>query len=284
MTNTICNSLDWSEQKITNSFMFYKIFTTYPDACKELLEILLGFKIAKIEYPQGERIFNVDAEAHSVRLDIFTQDDNHIYDIEMQTTAEEDLPERARYYQGVMDTATLKPSEPYKELKDSIIIFICTFDPFKKGKVKYVFKNLDIENPKNELGDRTTKIFFNTSKYDKIQDNKELKCLLEYFNSNKADSVFTSSLERLVTTAKHNLQWRQTYMTLERFQYYASQRALKQGIQEGIEQGQQKAKESAAMSLYKNGVPLEIISKSLDMTIEKINSLLKDTMKINDKS
>ena len=284
MTNNICNSLDWSEQRITNSFMFYKIFTTYPDACKELLEILLGFKIAKIEYPQGERIFNVDAEAHSVRLDIFTQDDNHIYDIEMQTTAEEDLPERARYYQGVMDTATLKPSEPYKELKDSIIIFICTFDPFKKGKVKYVFKNLDIENPKNELGDRTTKIFFNTSKYDKIQDNKELKCLLEYFNSNKADSVFTSSLERLVTTAKHNLQWRQTYMTLERFQYYASQRALKQGIQEGIEQGQQKAKESAAMSLYKNGVPLEIISKSLDMTIEKINSLLKDTMKINDKS
>ncbi len=69
-------------------------------------------------------------------------------------------------------------------------------------------------------------------------------------------------------------------MTLERFQYYASQKALKQGI----EQGQQKAKESAAMSLYKNGVPIEIISKSLDMTIETVNSLLKDTMKINDKS
>ncbi len=77
-------------------------------------------------------------------------------------------------------------------------------------------------------------------------------------------------------------------MTLERFQYYASQRALKQGIKEGIlqgiEQGQQSAKESAAMSLYKNGVSLEIIAKSLDMSIDKVNALLKNTMKINDKS
>lgn len=275
MTNNFCASIDWSDQKISNSFMFYKIFTTYPDACKELLEILLGFKIAKIEYPQGERIFNVDAEAHSVRLDIFTQNDNHIYDIEMQTTAEEDLPERARYYQGIMDTATLKPSEPYKKLKDSIIIFICMFDPFRKGKVKYVFKNLDIENPDNALGDRTTKIFFNTSKYDKIQNNKELKCLLAYFNSNKADSVFTSSLERLVTTAKHNLQWRQTYMTLERFQYYASQKALKQGIQEGIEQGQQKAKESAAIEFLKMGLPIEKVAKGTNLPIDQVELLAK---------
>ncbi len=271
MTNNFYASIDWSDQKISNSFMFYKIFTTYPDACKELLEILLGFKIAKIEYPQGERIFSVDAEAHSIRLDIFTQDDNHIYDIEMQTTAEEDLPERARYYQGIMDTATLKPSEPYKKLKDSIIIFICMFDPFRKGKVKYVFKNLDIENPDNALGDRTTKIFFNTSKYDKIQNNKELKCLLEYFNSNKADSVFTSSLERLVTTAKHNLQWRQTYMTLERFQYYASQRALKQGI----EQGQQKAKESAAIEFLKMGLTIEKVAKGTNLPIDQVELLAK---------
>lgn len=240
MTNNTNEFKDWSEQDISNGFMFYKIFTTYPDMCKKLLEILLGLKIAKIEYPEGERIFNIDAQAHSIRLDIFTQDKNHVYDIEMQTSSESDLPERARYYQGLMDTATLKTSEPYENLKDSILIFICKFDPFKKGKAKYEFRNIEVTDKETELGDRTKKIFFNTLMYDKIQNDDELKGLLEFFNSNKAETRFTSSLENLVNIAKHNSQWRQTYMTIERFQYYATKEGLKRGMEQGLQQGLEK--------------------------------------------
>lgn len=46
----------------------------------------------------------------------------------------------------------------------------------------------------------------------------------------------------------------------------------------GVQKGQQKAKESAAMSFYKNGVPLEIIAKSLDMSIEKVKALINDSL------
>lgn len=49
-----------------------------------------------------------------------------------------------------MDVDKLKSGEPYKNLKDSIVIFICTFDPFSAKKPKYEFKNIDITNGKIE--------------------------------------------------------------------------------------------------------------------------------------
>ena len=40
--------------------------------------------------PEGEKGFESDEEAHSIRVDIFTEDEKHVYDIEMQTTNDED--------------------------------------------------------------------------------------------------------------------------------------------------------------------------------------------------
>lgn len=214
---------DWSKLSITNSFLFSKIFSSNPNACKKLLEILLGFKIDKIEKPQNEYVIQENLKNHAVRFDIFTQDSKNLYDIEIQTSFEEDLAERSRYYQSIMDVDTLKTGKPYKNLKNSIIIFICTFDPFKKKKAKYEFKNFDLSDKSIELGDRTTKIFFNVNEYDKIKNNKELKALLKFFSSNYAETDFTSSLTKLVKIAKENTRWRQDYMTYERWAYYRRQ-------------------------------------------------------------
>ena len=40
---------------------------------------------------------------------------------------------------------------------------ICTFDPFGKGRHKYTFRNLCVEDNNIELGDETDKVFLNTS-------------------------------------------------------------------------------------------------------------------------
>lgn len=241
---------DWSEQTITNRFMFYKIFSTYPDACKRLLEILLGIKIARIEYPLGEKDFEADIDSHAIRVDVYTEDENHVYDLEMQTEYEGDLTKRARYYQALMDIDKLKSGEPYEKLKDFIVIFICTFDPFKHisdKKAKYVFRNLDVENSKNELNDRTTKIFFNVQEYAKITDDEELKQVLKYFCSSKTSSDFTLSLDNLVKIARHNSEWRQTFMTRERFEFYAEKHGYDKGIQTGI--AKQKAEDEKQIKL-----------------------------------
>ncbi len=59
-----------------------------------------------------------------------------VYDVEIQNWDEHDIGKRTRYYQGIMDTESLLKGEDYDELKESISIFLCRFDPFKKGHAK----------------------------------------------------------------------------------------------------------------------------------------------------
>jgi len=50
----------------------------------------------------------------------------------------------------------------YGELNRSVIIFVCTFDPFGKGRHIYPFENLCKKDSSLALGDGTEKIFINT--------------------------------------------------------------------------------------------------------------------------
>lgn len=230
---------EWSNLTITNRFIFNKVFTSDREACGRMLEILLGFKIARIEPPQGEYTVEESIGNHAVRFDVYTEDESRIYDVEMQTEFQDDLPERSRYYQSMMDVDSLRAGQPYKDLKDSIVIFICTFDPFGDNNAKYIFKNVDILNEKinpktkkrelQELGDRSEKVFFNVNEYDKIKNDEELQGLLKFFCNNKADTRFADRLTDLVEKAKKNLRWREEYMTYERWQYYERQDALREG-------------------------------------------------------
>ena len=84
----------------------------------------------------------------------------------------------------------------------------------------------------------------------------------------KGTNSFTEKISRLVEEAKQNSQWRKQFMDWER------EMAIKfrEGILEGI---QQKAIEDAK-SFYANGASIELIAKSLSMTIEQVQEIVKD--------
>ena len=95
------------------------------------------------------------------------------FNVEMQTSNTKELAERARYYQGVIDVDCLNSGQHYKELKDSYVIFICIDDIFERGRAKYIFENLCIDEPSVKLNDRSYKCFFIASNCDKILKNKD---------------------------------------------------------------------------------------------------------------
>ena len=72
----------------------------------------------------------------------------------MQASDTKELPERARYYQSVIDVDTLKSGQKYKDLKTSFVIFICIDDIFGSGHPKYTFENICVEDGKTKLNDR----------------------------------------------------------------------------------------------------------------------------------
>lgn len=81
-------------------------------------------------------------ESKSVRFDVYTKDDNRIFDSELQTTDTKNLPKRARYYQSKIDMDNLSKGENYSKLKESYIIFLCHDDIFNKSLTVYFFENL----------------------------------------------------------------------------------------------------------------------------------------------
>ena len=99
-------------------------------------------------------------------------------------------------------------------------------------------------------------------------EDKETKNFFEFLISNKANSRYTKDLKEYVIDAKHNTQWRVQYMTWERQQAYAFENGRIEGKDE-------KAREDAR-SFYKNGASLELIAKSLDMTIEQVKEIVND--------
>ena len=120
----------WEQATLANDFIFYKVMRNHQEECKQLIEMLLGVKINKMEMHNEETI-DLDHDKKGIRLDIFVKETNRMYDIELQVVDTKALPKRSRYYAGLMALDTLKAGEPYSMLRESHVIFICMTDIFK---------------------------------------------------------------------------------------------------------------------------------------------------------
>jgi len=83
-----------------------------------------------------------------------------------------------------------------------------------------------------------------------------------------------------VEKLKENEKFRSNYLAMNLHDRDLIRRTRKEAIEEGISQGisqgiQQKALE-AARNLYANGVSIELIAKSLNMTEEEVRELTRD--------
>lgn len=270
-SENLSSAQKWEKATLANKFLFYKIFTHNTDMCKHLLEILLHVEIEKITPPQGEETFDVDFEAHGIRLDVYVKNESEAYDLEMQTVDTKELPKRTRYYQGLMDVDNLKKGETYDKLPKSYVIFLCLEDIFGEEMPVYTFQNICEEKKDLKLGDETYKIFFNARKYDKMLSEEE-RDFFKYLTGGAVKSDFTDKLDQLVSEAKHNAQWRHQFMTWEQ----EVQISYRNGVDDGIEQGIEQTKIETAKRMAIDGLSEETISKYTGLSIEEIQKLVEE--------
>jgi len=93
-----------------------------------------------------------------------------------------------------------------------LIIFLCHDDIFGKGRAVYRFKNLEVDNPKIELGDLCFKNFYIFNKYRDVAE-KSIRDYLEYFATRKPKSPETENIDRLVKWYQTDNETRKRYMT-----------------------------------------------------------------------
>ena len=144
----------------SDDFMFKKVMED-PEICKGVLERILGVKIGSVEYHESEKAMKGSADIKGIRLDVYLADGHTKYDIEMQTTPQQYLYNRSRYYLGVMEEDSLEEGKPYSELGDNIVIFICLNDPFGLNLCRYTVRDHVDECLDFNLGTDTKKVFLN---------------------------------------------------------------------------------------------------------------------------
>ena len=281
----------WESLTLSNDFMFSKVMRD-KEICRETLEILLDKKIGEITYIDNQKTIDINYDAKSVRLDVYVEDEQRIYNIEMQVVNKKDLAKRSRYYQGMIDLNAIEKGEIYRDLKDSIVIFICKFDPFGEGLSKYTFENICNENKELYLKDGTSKVFFNTKDYYK-ESKEDAKSFLEYIEKETiSENNFVKKLEQKIRNIKENKEWRAEYMkSLLREQEIARDNFKKgklEGIAEGVVKGREEGREEGMaegiekiIEIYREELNFEDeiivqkLMKKYDLTKEEAEKYLK---------
>lgn len=266
---------------LDDDFLFAKVMSD-KEICRKVLEKILEIGIDRIEMPQEQKVIDLLLDSKAVRLDIYVHDENHtVYNIEMQKGKHRNLPKRSRYYQGNIDLDLISKGEDYNELKKSFVVFICTFDPFGKGRHKYTFKNRCEEDMSLVLGDETTKVFLSTK--GRLDDvDEEMKEFLTYIENSteefaiSAKSDLVKVLHHKVIEVKHDKKVEVEYMTLLERDREKYQEGMEKGIEKGIEQGIEKGIEQEKAEIAKALLDIlddETIADKTGLDVAKVKAL-----------
>ena len=175
----------------------------------------------------------------------------------MQVVNNYNLSKRSRYYQSIIDINTIEKGTTYNNLKDTYIIFICTFDPFNKKLSKYTFESICLEDNSLKLCDGTKKIFFNSKAFEK-EKNENIKAFLKYINGQKEDNEFINKINEKVEKIKQNKEWRREFMTFEMKLNETFEQGVKQGVEQGVKQGIEQGLKQGVEQGVKQGIVKQI--------------------------
>ena len=228
--------------------------------------------IGHVEYPELQKEIKPDADARSIRLDVYTKDDkDRVFDIEMQMTVTKELPKRSRYYHSMLDLQLIDKGQTYAKLKPSFVIFICLADMFGAGRHKYTFETVCREDRTIWLGEERTTIFLNAD--SQMEDvSKELTAFLNYAAGCVSEDPFVKKLDEAVKEAKRNREWRREYMTL----LMRDQENIEKGRKEGRREGRKEGQVKELYHLVLDGLlPLETAVKRSGLSQEKFLEIAK---------
>lgn len=264
---------EWERLSIQDNFIFQRVMQNVK-LCKWLLERILRIQIREIRYPDTEKTIDVRLDSKAVRLDVYVADEaGTVYNIEMQTTKGRDgeLPKRARYYQAMIDMDLLGKGVYYDDLRQTYIIFICTFDLFGLDERIYTFHSRCMEQGDLELGDGTTKIFLNAKGLRGSVD-EELADFLRYVDGKEARRTFAQEMAREVARVKRQDETRREFMTL----YMEYQKQRRAGVEEGIAQGRELGIAQMAKKLLRAGMTIPAVAQMAEMPEEVIRRIAEE--------
>ena len=284
----------WKDVTLTDDYLFSQIMKD-----EELfLEMLMGIKITKVIYLEAQKEVNLFPQTKGIRMDVYLEGDDEIYNIEMQTVHKTNLVKRMRYYHSAIDVDSLLRGNPYDQLKKSYVIFICNFDLCGDGLPVYESRTVWKQNGR-EIGDEQIKVVYNTSAFERAEDPR-LRALLQYLSTATvtdearpiADKV--AAFKRLYPEGRPHMKYELDLYDkwcegkaegvkegieqgLEKGIEIGENRGLikgrEEGIQQGIQQGRQESMRDIVYAAFEQGLSAEVIASLTHMPVDEVEKL-----------
>ena len=269
-------------KNLSDNYLFAKVMEDR-DLCRRVLEEILQVPIRNVVFVNTEESVRILPESKGIRMDVYVNDEEGtVYNVEMQTGDNDNLPKRARYYQDTMDLDLISTGQDYLKLKKSFVIFVCTFALFGMDRHIYTFVNTCQEEKDLKLGDETIKLFLSTC--GKIDDiSRDLQEFLIYVE-NTTDETAERSASRLVKDIHHRVReikdtrkYQVEYMTLYMHEQDIERRALAKGRAEGREEGRLDVLRETARRMYSKGRDMADIADLLDISEDQVTAWIDET-------
>ena len=265
----------WEDLTIQDDFMFKAVMKN-KDVCKGVLAAILDEPIHDIKYLGEELSLKAGYASKGVRLDVYVEDAAHtVYDVEMQVGSEsdEELAKRMRYYQSQIDAELLSRGRDYVELRRTLIIFICPFDPVGRGWHLYWYENMCRRDATLKLNDGAIKIILNTCGTGE-GISTQLQAFMDYVNSGIISAnPLVQSLDKRVREVKRNEAERLSYMKYE----LNLRAARKDGKEEGLAEG--RAEERALLmriwQMFQEKISFPEIALRTDLSLEEVEQIAR---------
>lgn len=226
-----------------DDFMFGAVMAVRPENCAGVIEYATGIPVEHVEVSREKSVV-YSPGFKGIRLDVYARDENNThYDVEMQVRERPALPRRTRYYHSQMDVELLQSGWDYTELPDSIVIFICDYDPYGLGLYRYTFENLCKEKKELTMGDGCQTIYLSTCGKNDDEVPEALVKFLKYVKADLKESEddfqdeLVNRLQDTVRTIKANRKMEDRFMLWEEFMNDELRDAKKEGREEGRAEG-----------------------------------------------
>ncbi len=232
---------------LVNSLTSHKIYGE--QSARYILECILHRQIGKLTVVPQRFFCGENLETHGIRLDVYLDEENgEIFDIEPDQNDGKNemaaLPRRVRFYHAKIDAGNLPAGETYGSLRNVVVIFITTYDPFGLNRMVYTIKNCCIEVPELKYEDGAQTIFLYT-RGSEGNPPDELKQLLHYMEHSSIENASTENLKklhRMVTAVKRDgevgLAYMKSFEREERIRKQGEEEGRKEGKKEGLEEGE----------------------------------------------
>lgn len=267
------------ELNLLDDFLFNKM-VSHPEFgeefSRELLRIILGKEIGKLQVIPQKVYYGNDTETHGARLDVYLEevedgglDNATIYDMEPESVTKGEpirtLARRNRFYHSKIDVGNLKVGLDYTELKNVIIIFIMPKDPFGKNRMLYTIANRCLEEASIPYDDGARTLFLYT-KGTEGNPREELQELLKYMEQSSEENVKNETLKRIhymTKCVKSEEGVSIEYMKIYEREQMIKELGFEEGIEKGIEKGEEKQAKECAKRLFENGADFTLVRASI---------------------